>query len=108
MDGTGRFPCSRHSELVFELENNPLGRLFPEAADFRECCNVRAHHRGFEVVYAHAAQYCERQLGSDAADVVDQQAKQVAFSRCHKAVKHMRILAHGQMRKNPNGIPNRR
>src|SRR5947209_3911336 len=93
MDGTGRFPCSGHSELVFELENNSLGCLFAEAADFRECCNVRTHDRGFEVAYAHAAQYCECQLGSDTADVVDQQAEQVAFSRCPRAVKQIRLLA---------------
>ena len=73
--GGRSFPCSRHAEFVFQFENDSLGGLFSQAADFRNGGNVGIDDRGFEIGYAHPAQNGQRELRTDPADVVHQQSK---------------------------------
>src|SRR5205823_5072260 len=46
----------------------------------------------------------QRQFWSNPADVIDQQAKEIAFRRAHESVENLRILAHVQMRENFNRL----
>src|SRR5581483_8306105 len=66
--------------------------------------NIGVYHRSLEIVYTHSAKHCERQLRTDAADIVDQKTKKIPLGKGHESVKHMGVLANGQMCENANGL----
>src|SRR5688500_14664589 len=50
------------------------------------------------MAHAHSAQDREGKLRADAADVVDEEAEEVALRRGHEAVKNVRVFADMEMR----------
>src|SRR5439155_18452413 len=56
----------------------------------------------------HCSHDGQRQFWSDPADVIDQQAKELALRRAHESVENLRILAHMQVRENFNRLPDSR
>ena len=68
-------------DLVFQFKNDPFGRFFAEAADFGKGGDVGRDDRCLEVGHAHAAEHGQAEFRSDSADVVDQQAKEIALGR---------------------------
>ena len=107
MLGAGRFPRGHDAELVFQLEHNSLGSFFSKPADLRERRDVGIDDGGLESVDAHSAQDRERELRADAADVVDEEPKQIAFGGGHEAVKNLRVFADVEMSEDLHGLTGR-
>ncbi len=97
MRRAGNFPGRGHANFILQLENDSLGRFFAEPAYFGERSGIRRHDRSFEIVHAHSAQDGKSQLWPDAADIVDQQAKEIAFRGSHESKEDMRIFANVQV-----------
>ena len=56
------------------------------------------------MAHAHPAQDSERELGTDAADVVDEQTKQVTLGGGHEAVENVRVFPDMQMSQDVDGL----
>src|SRR6266436_4987509 len=56
--GGRSFPGSRHPKLVFQFENDSLGRFFAEPADLRNCRDIGIDDGRFEIRHAHSTQNC--------------------------------------------------
>src|SRR5205814_2158038 len=96
--------CRDDAELIFQLEHDSLRRFFSEPADLRERRDIGVDYGGLETFHAHSAQDRQRELRTNATDVVDQQSKQVAFGAGHEAVKDLRIFANVKMNQDLNWL----
>src|SRR4051812_36575038 len=97
MLGAGGFPRGNHAEFVFQLENDSFRGLFSEPADSGKRGDIGIHDCAFEIAYAHSAQDSERQLWANAADVVDQEPKEIALCRGHETVENLGVFADVKM-----------
>ena len=106
MRSTGCFPRRRHADPVLQFEDHSLRRFFPNAADLRKRRDIVVDHGSFEIVNAHSAQHRQCQFRPDAADVIDEQPKEIALRCRHESIENLSILAHVQMGENFNRLTN--
>ncbi len=91
--GAGGFPGGGDADFVLQFDDDALGGFFADAFGFGEQAGVAIHDGGFEVRDADAAEDVEGGLRSDAADVVDQQAEEVALGGAHEAEEDVGVFA---------------
>ena len=75
------FPRARRADFVAQFDDDALGGFFADAGNLRKRFHVAAGHRAAKRDRVHAAQNVQRRFRPDAADVVDEQAEQIAFRR---------------------------
>ena len=101
----GGFPFGGDTDLVLELENDPLSGFFSDAADFGNRRDVARDDGSLEHLDRQAAQDGERDLWPDPCDMVQQKAEEVALTGREEPVEDMRILADGEVRQDFHGSP---
>src|SRR4051812_9278008 len=79
-------------ELVAQLEHHALCSLLADTRDLSEGSNIIAADGCDHLLRLHAAQYGDRELGTDSADG-DEPLEQFFFLRTKEAVKRERIFA---------------
>jgi len=62
--GTGCFPCAATPSLSFNSRTIRSAVFFPQAADFRNRCDIRIHYRALKLAYAHLHSTLQRQLSA--------------------------------------------
>ena len=94
----GGFPRGGDADFITQLDNDPLGRFLADAFDFAEGCNVTRDDKPAKDDRCDDVENGQRQLRSNAADVVDEEKKEVALLGRGEAVKDMGVFANLKMR----------
>ncbi|MEK0445127.1 MAG: hypothetical protein RLZZ399_448 [Verrucomicrobiota bacterium] len=88
----GCLPGCGDAYLVFQLHDDPFGRLFPDAFDLGEGLGVAGNDGCLEAGHRGSAENIERGFGADAGDMPDEKSEKVAFRGGCEAKKHMGIF----------------
>ena len=92
------FPRGGDADLVAQLDDDALGGLLADALDFAQRGDVARDDEAAKDDRRDAVEHGERELRPDAADVVDEEEKEVALLRRGEAVEDVGVFADDEMR----------
>ena len=93
----GGFPGGGDADFVAQLDDDPLGGLFADAFDPAQRRDVARDDEAAKDDRRDAVEDGQRKLWPDAADVVDEQEKEIPFFLGGKAVEDVGVFADLEM-----------
>ncbi len=90
--GAGGLPSGGDAHFIFEFNDDPLSSFFADPFHLGQRFGVSGNDRGFEIRDRAATEDIERDLRSDAGDILYEQPEKITFARSHETIEDVGVF----------------